>query len=96
MPMSRGFRKASGRAAFGPVAVKQSSVAGMMGPRLRRDLRKTSAPRRNVSRLTLARRCVLYGRDGDSRKHEKFPSLENFYFAARGNGVASAKSRGAM
>src|SRR5262245_4430541 len=94
MPMLRGFRKVSGPAAFGPVAVKQSSVAGMMGPRPRRDLRKTSAPRRNVSRLTLARRCVRYGRDGDSRKHEKFPSLANFYFAARGNGVASAKSTG--
>jgi len=47
-----------------------------------------------VSRLTLARHRVLYGRDGDSRKQEKFPGLENFYFAARGNGVASATSTG--
>lgn len=37
---------------------------------------------------------MLYGRDGDSRKQQKFPSVENFYFAARGNGVASAKSGG--
>src|SRR5262245_66068671 len=32
MPAPRGFRKASARAAFGPVAVKQSSVAGMTSP----------------------------------------------------------------
>jgi RNA polymerase sigma-70 factor, ECF subfamily len=37
---------------------------------------------------------VLYGRDRDSRRQQKFPNLENFYFAARGNGVASAKSTG--
>src|SRR5215471_872225 len=32
MPAPRGFRKASARAAFGPIAVKQSSVAGMTSP----------------------------------------------------------------
>jgi RNA polymerase sigma factor (sigma-70 family) len=79
------------------VSLRRSEAVFSRGheePRPCRDLRKTSASRRNVSRLTLARRCVLYGRDGDSRKQQKFPSLENFCFAARGNGVASATSTG--